>query len=244
LGATSAGKEISNMVGVLPATTTVAKSCLVTSGSPIILITGNNTVDGWFIGTALSGTGIPANAVVQTIDPDGRRVSMSTGPGVAGAALNATASGGVSLTERTSIMSFSAIGRSFRAASLKGGSMALAQRLTIAGLSAINAQAITGTVADSLTATGATQATALALAGDINRFTTVAAATGALCPAMNPGDYIEVFNGGANALLVYPPTGAKINALGTNAGYSVATATPYVRVRCITPLQYIANQAA
>jgi hypothetical protein len=98
LGATGAGKEIENLVGVLAATTTVAKTCLVTANSPVIIVTGNNTTDGLFIGVALSGTGIPANAVVQTLDPDGRRFSMSTGPGVAGAALNATATGGVTVT--------------------------------------------------------------------------------------------------------------------------------------------------
>ncbi len=99
LGASSAGKEIENMVVILAATTTVVKAnASLLAGSPIIQFTGNNTIDGLFIGCALSGTGIPANAVVQTIDPDGRRVTMSTGPGVAGAALNATASGGVSVT--------------------------------------------------------------------------------------------------------------------------------------------------
>lgn len=99
LGASSAGKEIENLICVQPATTTVVKAnATVVSGSPIIQFTGNNTIDGAFIGAALSGTGIPANAVVQTIDPDGRRVTMSTGPGVAGAALNATQSGGISVT--------------------------------------------------------------------------------------------------------------------------------------------------
>jgi len=98
LGASSAGKEIENLIGVLPATTTVTKNVLVTANSPVVLVTGNNTIDGLFIGVAVSGTGIPANAVVQTIDPDGRRFTMSTGPGVAGAALNATATGGITLT--------------------------------------------------------------------------------------------------------------------------------------------------
>lgn len=98
LGATSAGKEIENMVSVLPATTTVVKNVLVTANSPVIVVTGNNTTDGWFIGTALSGAGIPANAVVQTLNEDGRRLTMSTGPGVAGAALNATATGGIAAT--------------------------------------------------------------------------------------------------------------------------------------------------
>jgi hypothetical protein len=98
LGASSAGKEIENLVGILPATTTVVKNALIISGSPIVQFTGNNTIDGVFVGCALSGVGIPANAVVQNIDPDGRRVFMSTGPGVAGAALNATATGGVAVT--------------------------------------------------------------------------------------------------------------------------------------------------
>jgi hypothetical protein len=122
--------------------------------------------------------------------------------------------------------------------------MPLQSRLTISGLSAINAQMIVGTVANSLTATGATQATALPLAGDINRFTTVAASTGALLPSMNPGDSIQVFNGGANALLVYPPVGGAVNALSTNTGYSVAAATPFCEVYCVTPTLYIARQSA
>lgn len=122
--------------------------------------------------------------------------------------------------------------------------MAIQQRTVVTGISAPQAQAIAGTVANTLTATGAAQATALALPADINRFTTVAASTGTIIPAMNPGDYVEIFNGGANALSVYPPTGGAINAVATNGAYSLATATPYARVRCITPLQYIAQQSA
>lgn len=98
LGATGAGKEVENCVCIAAATTTVTKNVLLTANSPIVLVTGNNSIDGLFVGAAVSGTGIPANAVVQTLDPDGRRFTMSTGPGVLGAALNATASGGITLT--------------------------------------------------------------------------------------------------------------------------------------------------
>lgn len=122
--------------------------------------------------------------------------------------------------------------------------MAIQQRTTVTGISAQQAQAIAGTVANTLTALGNSQGTALALPADINRFTTVAASTGTIIPAMNPGDYVEIYNGGANALAVYPPTGGAINAVATNGAYSVATATPYCRVRCITPTQYIAQQSA
>lgn len=99
LGASSAGKEVENCVVIAAATTTVIKNgATLQSNSPILQFTGNNTIDGAFVGAALSGTNIAANAVVQTLDPDGRRVTMSTGPGVLGAALNAQASGAVNVT--------------------------------------------------------------------------------------------------------------------------------------------------
>lgn len=122
--------------------------------------------------------------------------------------------------------------------------MPLQARLTVAGLSSIQAQAIQGTAANSLTATGSTQGTALALPADINKFTTVAASTGAIIPPANPGDSGTVFNGGANALSLYPPVGGKINGLSTNAAYSIATATPYCDWYCIDALTYIASQSA
>jgi hypothetical protein len=122
--------------------------------------------------------------------------------------------------------------------------MPLAQRLVQAGLSAVQAAAISGTVANNLIATGNSQATALALGADTSRFTTVAASTGCILPAMNPGDSMEVINAGANALSLYPPVGAQLNALGNNAAYSIATATPYCTITCITPTQYHCFQSA
>jgi hypothetical protein len=99
-------------------------------------------------------------------------------------------------------------------------------------------------VATGLVATGASQGTALALTADINMFATVAAGTGAILPALNPCDVSTVFNGGANALALYPPVGAKINGLGANAAYNVATATPLVEVTCVSATQYLARQSA
>lgn len=98
LGATSAGKEIENLVSILPATTTITKNVALTSGQPFIQVTGNNSIDGLFIGAAVTGTGIPASSVVQTLDADGRRFTISTGPGVAGAVALPTQSGGIVLT--------------------------------------------------------------------------------------------------------------------------------------------------
>ena len=122
--------------------------------------------------------------------------------------------------------------------------MTLSARAVSAGFSAIQAQAMQGTAANNLTATGSTQATALTLPADICKFTTVAGSTGAIIPPANPGDSGTIFNGGGNALSLYPPTGGKINGLGTNAAYSIATATPYCDWYCVDALTYIASQSA
>lgn len=99
-------------------------------------------------------------------------------------------------------------------------------------------------VATGLVATGSTQGTALALAADINMLGTVASNTGVILPALNPGDVMTVFNGGANACKVYPPVGGQINALAANAAYSLATATPLCEITCVSPTLYLARQSA
>lgn len=122
--------------------------------------------------------------------------------------------------------------------------MAQGRKLVTAGLPGPVANAIVGDVANNLTATGSTQATALQLQADVNRFTTVAASTGAILPAMNPGDQVVVFNGGASALLVYPPVGGTINALAANAGYSVATTARTAVFVCVDANTFCAFSAA
>lgn len=117
-------------------------------------------------------------------------------------------------------------------------------RLTVYGISAQAADAIQGTTASGLTATGSTQGGALALPADLCKFGTVASGTGAIIPPSNSGDSGTVFNAGANALLLYPPVGGTINALSANAGYSIATATPFCQWECIDPLTFIAMQSA
>lgn len=94
LGANSAGKQVLNARVQAPATTTVVKAgSQLQNGSPLIRV--NNT-DGWFVGTALSGTGIPASAAVGAIDASGTVVTMVTAGGVV--PLNATATIGTSVT--------------------------------------------------------------------------------------------------------------------------------------------------
>lgn len=79
-------------------------------------------------------------------------------------------------------------------------------------------------VAPAITALGSTQGTAFVLVAETNLVTSAAAATGVLLPSGNDlGDEVSVVNAqGTNALLVYPPTGATINGLAANAGYTLA----------------------
>jgi hypothetical protein len=101
--------------------------------------------------------------------------------------------------------------------------MAIPSRLLGSGLSPLAATNICGDVADLLTATGTTNADALALSAVINRVTTTALNTGVRLYLPEVGSQVVVVNSGANALLVYPGTGASINALtATTGGFSVA----------------------
>jgi hypothetical protein len=81
-----------------------------------------------------------------------------------------------------------------------------------------------GGVTDAITAAGTTQATATEITTASNNVTVVAAgADGVRLPTAQPGVQILVRNSdAADALNIYPATGAQINALGANAAFSLA----------------------
>lgn len=78
----------------------------------------------------------------------------------------------------------------------------------------------------SVSAAGTTQGTATELVSADSEITTVAEGSGViLSSGLSSGDLQTVFNAGANAVKVYPPSGFKINALSTNAPMSLGTNT-------------------
>ena len=107
------------------------------------------------------------------------------------------------------------------------------------GIPAGMATAINGGVQSGLTATGTTQGTAYNVNLGMAYFSTVAASTGAVLTAGAPGDETWIHNAGANALTVYPPSGAQINAAGPNTGVSLATNTGMI-LKCISATQWVA----
>lgn len=75
-----------------------------------------------------------------------------------------------------------------------------------------------------LTAAGSAYTDALQLVKDFNVIGTAAAGTGVKLPFSSPlGRVVRVRNGGANTVVVYPPTGFKINGGSANAGVNVAS---------------------
>jgi len=95
VGTLANGKQLLGTRNVRSATATVTNSTTITTNGSYVLDTGG--YDGFFLGAALSGTGIPASTVVAKLDPDGRRIYMGSAIATVGDKL-ATASGTITLT--------------------------------------------------------------------------------------------------------------------------------------------------
>jgi TRAP-type mannitol/chloroaromatic compound transport system permease large subunit len=83
-------------------------------------------------------------------------------------------------------------------------------------------QTVQSTVNDSVTAAGTTQATATALESEWNVIAAGIVNTGVVLDGFNIGVSTTVFNASGTAKNIYPPPGMAIDALGTNAAYSLA----------------------
>jgi hypothetical protein len=101
----------------------------------------------------------------------------------------------------------------------------LGWKLFGSGLNTLSVGAIVQDVGTGISAAGTTQGTATELTNALNGISTVAASSGVRLYAGSTGDSQIVYNGGANPVRVYPPTGAKINGLATNAPHVLVTNT-------------------
>jgi hypothetical protein len=107
-----------------------------------------------------------------------------------------------------------------------------ASKLIGVGLAAAAANQISGDTQTGVVAAGTTQGTATPIYGDTVQIATTPASSGVILggPQFAASDSCFVYNSGANACLIYPPSGAQINALGANVGFSLATVTGVVIV--------------
>jgi hypothetical protein len=94
MGAYSTLKGMVNVHNLKAATATTTVTANTVNGTGVVTTNG---YDGFFIGMALSGTGIPASTVVAKLDPDGRTIYTGSAIGTLGDK-NSTATGTITLT--------------------------------------------------------------------------------------------------------------------------------------------------
>ncbi len=106
------------------------------------------------------------------------------------------------------------------------------------GIAGLSVQAICQDIAAGLTATGTTQGDAYPVTTGKAAFSTVASGAGAVLTASaSGGDSQVLYNGGANPLKVYPPSGARINNAPVNGAVTLATHTG-CEFHCMTTSQW------
>lgn len=93
-GTLATGKQLVNVRNRISATGTVTVTVSTQNSSSTLL--AQKGYDGFFIGMALSGTGIPASTFVAALDSDGRRIYMGSVIGTIDK--TATATGSITLT--------------------------------------------------------------------------------------------------------------------------------------------------
>lgn len=115
-------------------------------------------------------------------------------------------------------------------------------RVASTGLSALSAEVIAGSTGTGLTAAGTTTADALELVYDNSYIGTAAAGTGVRLLAGEAGQTAWIYNGGANLVLVYPPTGGTINDGSTDAGLGLdANKAMLIKFKTATAVTAIAD---
>jgi hypothetical protein len=101
---------------------------------------------------------------------------------------------------------------------------------------------VTYGVTTGITAAGSTQGTATTLTRPINVVSTVSSgANGIILPTVPAGARILIVNTSANALNVYPPSGAVVNSGATNAAYSQPSSARLEYISTSTTQWYTLN---
>ena len=109
------------------------------------------------------------------------------------------------------------------------------------GLSVRMTQAIQGTLDAAVAAAGTLQSDATLLAADFSLVTTVAAGSGVILPTLVATDDMVVANGSATAsLLVYPPSGGKLNNATANLPLTLPS-NRAARFICLNTVDFICH---
>jgi phage-related tail fiber protein len=197
---------------------------LTLSSTGVVAGTYNNvTVD--VKGRVSSGSNVAYLTANQTVTVSGD----ATGSGTTAIALTLANSGVVAGTYTK--ITVDAKGRATVGASLASADVTTALGFTPANKAGdtftglVTATNFAKSVSVGLTAAGTTQGTGLALTSAINVISTAAASSGVVLPAAVAGVLVTVVNVGANAIDIYPASGAQIDSLAANAAFSLGVAS-------------------
>jgi hypothetical protein len=179
--------------GLVTATGNITGGNLITGG--LITISGNATAGNLITGGLVTATGgITAGGNILGANINTSGVVVASG-NIAGSNINASGGFYTTLSASGNVTGANVIATTY---------------------------AITG-VTTGISAAGSTQGTATALTKAFNVVSTVSAGQGVVLPSAVAGMRITVVNTSGATLLVYPASGAAINALATDAGYSLPT---------------------
>jgi hypothetical protein len=120
----------------------------------------------------------------------------------------------------------------------------IGSKLFGSGLNTLSVLAMVQDVGTSISAAGTTQGTATSLTNATNVLSTVTSGAGCvLLSTAGVGDEQLVFNGGANAVKIYPPSGMKINSLPADTAVYLGTNST-CRFTMVTLTQWVAELSA
>jgi hypothetical protein len=230
-----AGANVSGTVA--NATFATSAGSATTAGTVTTAAQPNITSVGTLTSLGVSGNVTAANITANTgvFTGNGSGLSAIAGGNVSGAVAFATTANAVAganvsgtvanATFATSAGSATTAGTVTTAAQPNITSTGTLTSLTVSGN--ITAQAnvnMTGyvirSVGTGISAAGTVQGNATAITKEMNVVSTVASGAGVILPTAVAGMVISITNTSANALLVYPATGAAINSGSANAAYT------------------------
>jgi hypothetical protein len=187
----------------------------------VAFATTANSVAGANVSGAVSFAST-ANAVAGA-NVSGEVSFASTANAVAGANVSGTVANAAFATTAGSATSATTAGTVTTAAQPNITSVGTLSSVSVTGNASANNFVATSyhirSVGTAISAAGSTQGTATAISKEINIVSTVASGAGVILPAV-AGAVITITNTSANSLLVYPASGAAINSLAANAGFT------------------------
>jgi hypothetical protein len=194
--------------GTITAPSAVGQLLIATSGNvytPATLTQGT----GITVGNA-SGAVTITNAGVTSLTGTSNQITVSA------------STGGVTLSTPSTFTAPGSIASTTSITAGNGLTVTAGNTTITAGTLLMNGGLIYQLTSASVTAAGTTQGTGTTLTAQLNNITTVASGTGVVLPApVQAGVSISIVNKGANPLLVYPNSGASIDALSANTPFSI-----------------------